>query len=195
MSSKINGIPKATIKDPLRVKSEIPKSISLDIIKQRRLEHLRFSFSLLDLQHEMFNCGETHRVKDGWFAHLLNNLSQISNLNFKEFLQQRQHYDLHPIDWDSTACRPHIEGYEQYEFMQFRLSSSTGRVHGYFIENTFYILWLDPHHNLMPDQRFGGIKYFKSPLTPYQILEIENAELKKNVDSLMELLDELTNVS
>ncbi|QXE21583.1 hypothetical protein B6N60_00260 [Richelia sinica FACHB-800] len=32
---------------------------------------------------------------------------------------------------------------------QFQLSSNEyGRVHGFFIENVFYIVWLDPDHLL-----------------------------------------------
>lgn len=34
---------------------------------------------------------------------------------------------------------------------QFELSvNEHGRVHGYFIENIFYIVWLDPRHELYP---------------------------------------------
>ena len=37
---------------------------------------------------------------------------------------------------------------EQYEWWQFRISKSKGRVIGIFIENCFHIVWLDRYHNL-----------------------------------------------
>lgn len=65
------------------------------------------------------------------------------------------------------------------------------------IENVFYVVWLDPHHNFYPDERFGGEKYFVSPLTPYQELEVEyerlkahNASLEKEREELYEMLEE-----
>jgi hypothetical protein len=191
MGNKTDLIPKVS-KTGEKLGREIPKSIQDEFIRLWRSEPLHFSFMLLDLEHQLFNCGETHRVKDGWFTHLLGVLSEISKLNIKEFMQQRQHYDLHPIDWNKTECTPSLENYEQLDFMQFRLSSSTGRVHGYFVENTFYILWLDPHHNLMPDQRFGGPKFYKAPQSPYNALESEYQKLKDQYDSLYSLIDEMT---
>lgn len=191
MSNRINSIPRAMNNSGSKQK-ELPRYTLDEIIKQMKNEPLRFSFTCLDLEHDLFNCGETHRVKDSWFTHLLNNLSEISKLNFKEFVNQRQHYDLHPIDWDQTSCKPTLADYHQYEFMQFRLSSSTGRVHGYFVDNTFFILWLDPHHNLLPDQRFGGPKYYSSPKTPYTILEEAHSKLQEEYNELFALIDDRT---
>ncbi|MEH2081355.1 MAG: hypothetical protein V7K89_15565 [Nostoc sp.] len=58
----------------------------------------------------------------------------------------------HPIDWNQTSepCfdLPNEEQLVDTPY-QFQLSSNEhGRVHGFFIENVFYIVWLDPDHKL-----------------------------------------------
>ncbi|MFC4768755.1 hypothetical protein ACFO8Q_15525 [Effusibacillus consociatus] len=149
----------------------------------------------MDLQHQAFNCGGTDR---GWFLHLFENLREISRLSRNEFVvQQRQHYDVHPHDWKKTAYiydlpEGMLEQLGEDKCIQFRLSSSGGRVHGFMIENRFYVVWLDPHHNLYPDQRFGGLKFFDKPLNPYEELLLQYKELEKKYNELSEILDAYT---
>ena len=59
----------------------------------------------------------------------------------------RSTHDLHPIDWDKTNTRPPM-GYGQLEYWQFRLDKSNGRVIGVIIDSVFYVIWLDPYHNI-----------------------------------------------
>lgn len=48
---------------------------------------------------------------------------------------------------------------EQFPFYQFSLGTGDGRVLGYWETNDrFAVILLDPHHNLYPDERFGGVK-------------------------------------
>jgi hypothetical protein len=58
----------------------------------------------------------------------------------------------HPIDWDDTTetCFGLVNEEQLVsQPYQFQLSSNEyGRVHGFFIENVFYIVWLDPDHLL-----------------------------------------------
>lgn len=114
-------------------------------------------------------------------------------------VRQRNHYDVHSHDFVNTAYHyadrlpeGYFEQLGEDQCIQFRLSSSGRRVHGFMIDNTFYVLWLDPHHNMYPDQRFGGLKFFNAPLTPYQELQIELEEWKKKHADLESILDELT---
>lgn len=60
----------------------------------------------------------------------------------------------HLIDWDDTT-EPHgfdhLNQYlrEQVVAYQFSVSSNEhGRVHGFFIDDVFYVVWLDPGHQL-----------------------------------------------
>lgn len=36
---------------------------------------------------------------------------------------------------------------------QFEISKSLGRIHGYFVTSVFYVVWLDPKHELYPKPR------------------------------------------
>lgn len=166
-------------------------------ITKFREEKVMFSFYFLDIAHKAFNCGGTNV---NWFIQLFNNLHEISRLNRNEFVvQQRNHYDVHSHDFSKTKYHyaerlsaGYFEQLSEDQCIQFRLSSSGGRVHGFMIDNTFYILWLDPHHNMNPDERFGGQKFFNAPLFPYQELQVEIEELKQKCNDLERYLDELT---
>jgi hypothetical protein len=175
----------------------------LESLQKKHQDQVRFSFIYFNREHELFTCG---KAPDGWFLVLFDNLKEISKLTKNEFLfdqRYKNHYDTHQHDWDKqdeTRYYPLPEGmFEQIkdDCWQFRLSSSNGRVHGFMIENVFYIVWLDPHHNFYPDERFGGEKYYAAPLTPYQKLEIEyerlkeqNASLEKEREELYQMLEE-----
>lgn len=164
----------------------------LDMLSKKHEETMKFSFIYFDNTHELFNCGGTD---SSWFVDLFINLKSISNLKKEEFLydpKYKAHYDPHQHNWEkieeSKKYNFNEEYFNQYkdDCWQFRLSTAKGRVHGFIRGNTFYIIWLDPHHNFYPDERFGGEKYYSAPLTPYQHLEIENHSLKEKVKKLEE---------
>ncbi|MGZ4111657.1 MAG: hypothetical protein ACXVP5_04365 [Tumebacillaceae bacterium] len=182
---------------------EIPKAEGIET-KSKGLPHvdvtkvsdgkILFAYNFLDLQHEAFNCGGT---TTSWFLHLHENLSEISRLSPDEFrFQMRNHYDVHGHDFEQLDYKYRLPGdmLQQVESdcIQFRLSSSGGRVHGFFIENRLYIVWLDPHHNLYPSQRHGGRSFFDKPLSPYDELLLENASLQETLQEQQVMLDELT---
>jgi len=58
----------------------------------------------------------------------------------------------HPIDWnDTTQSSFGLPNEDQLveEPYQFSISvNKHGRVHGFFIDNVFYIVWFDPNHRL-----------------------------------------------
>jgi len=62
----------------------------------------------------------------------------------------------HPIEWHNTSENgfgfPMEEQIVDVPY-QFSLSANDkGRVHGFFILNTFYLVWLDKNHALYPDK-------------------------------------------
>jgi len=185
------GIPKPPAKGKKEdAKKHFLTEEQLVSLQKKHQDQVRFSFIYFNRYHELFTCG---KASDGWFLVLFDHLKEISKLTKKEFLfnqRYKNHYDAHQHDWDrhdETRRYPLPEGmFEQIkdDCWQFRLSSSNGRVHGFMIENVFYVVWLDPHHNFYPDERFGGEKYFAAPLTPYQELEIEYESLKEKHASL-----------
>ena len=73
------------------------------------------------------------------------------------------------------------------EFFQIRISKSKGGIHGKFIDNVFYVIWLDPQHNMYPDENHGGLKEIKPPSTcckerdkELSVLQDQNKELKES---------------
>jgi hypothetical protein len=196
-------IPKVFMPEEFAHESKIFPKQSQEEVERLNKEKIFFSFEYLDTQHEAFNCGGAN---DGWFLHMLDNLTELSKLTYSEFEQQRNHYDLHSHNFDKTEydykdsfrLNEHILSQISPENMiQFRLSTAGGRVHGIRYHNKIYVIWLDPHHNMNPSERHGGLKFFDAPLTPYQelLLELEdrNVELsnkKKDYDELYDLWSE-----
>lgn len=96
-----------------------------------------------------------------------------------------QHADAKP------PCKVPI-GIELKDFYQIRISTSKGGIHGVFYEDVFYIVWLDPLHNMYPNDRFGGLRKI-SPLSTcckdrdeeITLLKQKNVDLEKDVEELL----------
>lgn len=163
---------------------------------------VRFSFHYLDMDHECFNCGGED---SGWFRSLLETIKEISRLTYYEFSEQRNHYRLHPNNLDKLGYDFKLPTYihDQIEtYLQFSLSKSKGRAHGFFIENTLFIVWLDPDHNLNRDLRFGPMETYPPVRTPYDLaieqlqhFQDEAEAAKKEVAVMEQWLEEQTSVS
>ncbi|MGK7893897.1 MAG: hypothetical protein AB4372_09810 [Xenococcus sp. (in: cyanobacteria)] len=113
---------------------------------------ISFSFKYFHSSHEKFNCDG----KDGsYWLTLIARLKDLSALTALELLRNRNRsLRCHPIDWQDTSesCFgiPNEEQLVDTPY-QFSLSSNEhGRVHGFFINQVFYIVWLDPNHLLYP---------------------------------------------
>lgn len=164
------------------------------VIAKYHEKHISFSFKFFDRQNALFNC---HGTDPGWFLNLLDHLKEISALTVVQLkFEQRNHYDTHSIDWSNvdqkfTSVPAELMGEIEGDCTQFRLGKSKGRIQGFFISNTFYVVWLDPHHFLYHDRSFGPRTYDVAPLTPYEILLYENERLQQEVDRLNRDMDEL----
>ena len=67
---------------------------------------------------------------------------------------------------ETAKCpSPLPAGVDLKDCYQIRISASKGGIHGVFHENTFYVIWFDPLHNMYPDDRFGGLRKVKAPST------------------------------
>ena len=112
---------------------------------------LKFSFKFLDLNHDKF-C--TARCQDGYLDKLLQRLKDVSGLPVREFRANRSKaLRCHPIEWSDTTERDGFTSLNEQlrgeEPWQFELTANEhGRVHGLLIDETFYVVWIDPAHKL-----------------------------------------------
>jgi hypothetical protein len=104
------------------------------------------------------------KTDSSWFSSLFLRLSEISKFE-KESLHKnnalKTHLRYHIINWDlqnvpifrknlTWVNIDVINNEEEYPFYQFQISKALGRVIGYWDENIFNVVLLDPMHNLQP---------------------------------------------
>lgn len=191
-------IPQPTIPQKPQKTLPIPRE-ELEILEKRKNEKLTFSFRFLELEHKYFNLGGTCIRWANDLFQMLRDLSQMTRDDFVVKLKDRYRSHLH--DWNKLDCKYNLpdEFLEQVECRQARISKSKGGIHGFLIGNTFYVVWLDPHHNLYPDENYGGRKIFKPPETccgyrdeELKKLREELEKCKKELKEYEALLDEKT---
>lgn len=178
-------LPAITLKDGA-VKKTLPFNGSA--ITEKRFS---FSFACFDRSHDLFNLGgssEDGTVGGRWFIDLLDCFKSVNNMDFSEV--KTSLHDLHPIRWQSANAAPPNNS-EQYEYWQFRINKSKGRVIGFIIDGIFYVVWLDPHHNLTDSEGYGSTDFYKKPLSQYEVLQRENTALTSQNSELQSRIDEL----
>lgn len=113
-------------------------------------DSLVFSFKHLDLAtNPKFNL---NRCRAGYLPKLLERLKalhgfQVSELKYNKSRSLR----CHSLDWSATTePRGFVCLNDQLRSLpawQFEVSSNEhGRVHGFFIDQTFFVVWVDPDH-------------------------------------------------
>ena len=157
-----------------------------------------FSFASFDRNHKLFNLGDDSTpngvIQSNWFLDFLDCLKSVSNTPIST-LRQSSTYDLHPVNISKTNARECASDFIQYDLWQFRINKSKGRVIGFYLEGVFYIVWIDPHHNLTDSEGYGKATYHRRPQSEYEmllaerdILKIENQQLQRNLQTAEELL-------
>lgn len=134
-------------------KTEVPKSGPSGIKPtQLKPQGISFSFKYYQDGHDKFHCRDR---ESAYLLTLLERLRSLSGLSVRELLISRSSaLRCHPIKWSDTSedefGLPNEEQLIDTPY-QFSLSSNEhGRVHGFFIDEIFYIVWLDPNHLLYP---------------------------------------------
>lgn len=136
-------------------KTKIPKNSSSGIVPTPiKPQGLSFSFKYYQDKHHKFSCNNQEFL---YWLTLLERLKSLSGWSVQELLINRnKSIRCHPIKWEDTSETgfnlPNEEQLVDTPY-QFSLSSNKyGRVHGFFIEEVFYIVWLDPKHLLYPSK-------------------------------------------
>lgn len=172
---KIAKIPKA--KKVTNEKSKIPKQSPL----RHKSDGLKFSFEALD-KTEYFNLDGTC---PNWAADLFSMLKDLSGHSVTDLVgggYQRK-YRVHNHEGAKPPSKL-PDGVALKDCYQIRISTSKGGIHGIFIEDVFFVIWLDPLHNMYPDKRFGGLRKVKSASTCCKDRDEEIVMLKEKVREL-----------
>ncbi|MDX2271052.1 MAG: hypothetical protein NW237_03760 [Cyanobacteriota bacterium] len=113
-----------------------------------------FSFRYLDSHHPKFSVNH----KDiHYLIALLERWRSLCSQTALELKQSRSPaLRCHPIDWDDPKVSESsfgIPNQEQLVDIPYQIAISAnehGRLHGFFIKEVFYVVWMDPDHNLYP---------------------------------------------
>ncbi|OXM15454.1 hypothetical protein [Paenibacillus herberti] len=161
-----------------------------------REENVIFSWQFFDRHHELFNCGD---IDSNWYLNCIEVLHNLSRMKISEFKHEKTGgppLRVHTHNWNKVSAKFNMkeELFDQIkdDAYQFALSKRKGRVHGFLIENIFYIVWLDPHHNLYPDDKFGGIKMCDPPDECFDCYAAERMALEEEKDQVYKEMDIFT---
>jgi len=138
---------------PKAIKAHVPDNAGpIKIASLLSPDTIRFSFKYLDFSNPKFQV----KHRDGEYLHkLTDRLKNYSSMNMTEqFLASKSKSTrFHPIKWCDTTegdgfyCLNEqlrsLDGYEiQVEKKKY------GRIHGFILDNVFFVVWLDPDHKL-----------------------------------------------
>ena len=116
-------------------------------------------------------------------------LKNISGISKRDLLSgQYRTYRVHTHENAKPPCSL-PSGVKLRDFYQMRISKSKGGIHGVFSENVFYVMWMDPLHNMYPDDRYGGLRTIHPPTTCCMERDAIINELKKENQSLKEEIE------
>lgn len=119
--------------------------------KARIASNLAVSLHFLDCQHPKFAYAAK---QSAYFKKVLERLRDVCRMTADEFRAPNTTKSLrsHRIDWAHTTEKGFgLKDEEQLVDVpyQFQISSNEhGRIHGFFVGNVFYVVWLDPDHLL-----------------------------------------------
>lgn len=171
----MGNIPKA--KNPLKTLVPEPKKLES--------HGITFSFEIYQ-KTEYFNLDVTC---PNWSSELFDMMRDISQKTSQELLTQKNKtYRIHAHE-SATPPNPFPPNVAAKDCYQIRLGKSKGGIHGVFIDDVFFVLWLDPLHNMYPDSRYGGLKKITPPKT---CCMDRNEELDNLNREILRLTEELS---
>jgi hypothetical protein len=116
---------------------------------------LRFSFRHLDLSHAKFQIAQ---CSVGYFRVLMERIKEYSGWTVADFRDQNNNEHRHVIDFletsepngftDAGIDEDQLAYNESWQFQL--MQTENWRVHGILVDDTLYVIWLDPDHNLYP---------------------------------------------
>lgn len=156
-----------------------------------------FSFEGLE-RNEYFNLEGTC---NNWASDLFIMMQEVSAISIKEitageYTGKQSKFRIHNHKEVKNPCAI-PKNVKLEDMCQIRLGRSKGAIHGVLSENIFYVIWLDPLHNLYPDEKHG-LRKVKPASTcckdrDEEINELidENERLKQDLKAAEELMNNI----
>lgn len=154
------------------------------ILEQR----ISFSFEFFK-QIDYFGLGECDK---NWYILLLKTLQALSCMTTKDLHDNGKKLHYHKIEWNqkNIPIQPEditwVKETERENLWQIHITKSRGRIIGFMHNHIFYIVLLDPNHNMQPCKRNSytiretTIKTCASEDT-YEELEVKYNELVSSI--------------
>ena len=170
------GVPKARVTGSRRIE---PNNLE----KKKNSDTVLFSFESVD-RNEYFNLDGTC---SNWAADLFETMQKVSGIRMAEiyagkYSGKTSPFRIHQHEKADAPCKVPAS-VSLNDMWQIRISRSKGGIHGVFWENVFYVIWLDPHHNLYPDKNHGGLKKIVPPSTCCKDRDEEITRLQKELEN------------
>lgn len=130
----------------------LPQNLADDSPLKRQV---LFSFQFYR-QRDYFGLGDCDRM---WYVLLTNALSCVSQMTFGELINNAKGLHYHKIQWDHRNIPVQPADFDwipemfRAELWQFHITKSRGRVIGFMSDNVFYVVLLDPEHNIQPSSK------------------------------------------
>lgn len=123
---------------------------------------ISFSFEYLDLKNNKYSFDNLDNRQIVQFNNDFNKKIKeyCEKDNFKQAMSSeirwKNNNHIHPIDWKDNQIKEsgfptipsNLKEQVSGDCWQLGINSTTYRIHGFFIGDIFYIVWLDPSHNL-----------------------------------------------
>jgi len=157
------------------------KNLGKRLVSSQDRSQISFSFQY----YRQIPYFETGDQDNQWFTSLLDRLKDLSGKDSSLLgdATAKSAYRLHPINWqqpripirkdDLNWIPDEYRNNNAIEFLQFEISQAMGRIVGFFNETNeiFYIVLLDPKHNIQPTQKTGyRVDDTRKCLTDYEQL-------------------------
>nr|WP_314576155.1 hypothetical protein [uncultured Pseudomonas sp.] len=117
---------------------------------------ISFSFRHVDQTHRKFRYSQRDSA---YFCKVIERLRALCNFTVQEFHAERSSaMRAHPIVWEGTSEPAGFaslnEQLRSSTPFQFAVSANQhGRIHGFFVDHVFFVVWLDPDHSLYPGRK------------------------------------------
>lgn len=149
-------------KNKIKVSISPKKNLNTtDISKGNRQFVISYKYLCLDNKKYSFDELTDNRIAKQHFIDFYEKVIEYSQLeDFKKKISSDKAYSkknhIHPINWKDPQIRENSFSCLDSNLMeqikedcwQLGINNQGFRMHGFFIENIYYVVWLDPLHNL-----------------------------------------------